>query len=94
LLLPETIACCDAQHYVHCRNASAATGAGPVSQPAASLIHASPGAGSMIIVFTLLFVAFLVGIWMGLCFYRRSSVKATADTAIVPRYTESRTRRY
>jgi len=48
----------------------------------------------MIIVFTLLFVAFLVGIWMGLCFYRRSSVKATADTAIVPRYTESRTRRY
>ena len=44
----------------------------------------------MIVVFSLLFVAFLFGIWMGLCFYRRGTVKATAVTGVFPRYTARR----
>ncbi len=40
----------------------------------------------MIVVLSLLFVAFIFGIWMGLCFYRRTMVKATADAGIVTRY--------
>jgi len=45
----------------------------------------------MIVVLSLLFVAFLFGIWMGLCFYRRATVKATGNLPIVRRYTKSRT---
>ena len=45
----------------------------------------------MIVVLSLLFVAFLFGIWMGLCFYRRATVKNTANIPLVRRYTKSRT---
>jgi hypothetical protein len=34
----------------------------------------------MIVLLSLLFAAFLFGIWLGLCFYRRTSAKATANT--------------
>jgi len=40
----------------------------------------------MIVVFSLLFVAFLFGIWMGLCFYRRTTVKAAVEPCVVARY--------
>lgn len=45
----------------------------------------------MIVVLSLLFVAFLFGIWMGMCFYRRVTVKNTASIPIVRRYTGSHT---
>ena len=45
----------------------------------------------MIIVFSLLFFAFLFGVWMGLCFYRRATVKATGNIPIVSHYSKSRT---
>jgi hypothetical protein len=44
----------------------------------------------MIVVLSLLFIAFLFGIWMGLCFYRRTAVKATANTGVVTRYSTGR----
>ena len=48
----------------------------------------------MIVLLTLLFVAFLFGMWMGLCFYRRSTVKATSNTGAMPRYAKSRPHGY
>ena len=48
----------------------------------------------MIVLLSLLLIAFIFGIWMGLCFYRRIAVKVSADTAIVPRYPKSRTHTY
>lgn len=45
----------------------------------------------MIVVLSLLFVAFLFGVWMGMCFYRRVTVKDTANVPFVRRYTRSRT---
>ncbi len=47
----------------------------------------------MIVLLSLLLIAFIFGIWMGLCFYRRITVKVSAD-AIVPRYPKSRTHTY
>jgi hypothetical protein len=47
------------------------------------------GAGFMIVVFSLLFAAFLFGIWMGLCFYRRVMVKI--NSGVGRRYSKSRT---
>ncbi|HMD20148.1 MAG TPA: hypothetical protein VKH40_07490 [Alloacidobacterium sp.] len=44
----------------------------------------------MIVLLTLLFVAFLFGIWIGLCFYRRSTIRATANTGVMPRYAKPR----
>jgi hypothetical protein len=44
----------------------------------------------MIIVLSLLFLAFVFGIWMGLGFYRRSTVKDTGRIPIVRRYAKSR----
>jgi hypothetical protein len=53
----------------------------------------SAGAGFMIVLLSLLLIAFIFGIWMGLCFYRRITVKVSAD-AIAPRYPKSRTHTY
>lgn len=46
----------------------------------------------MIVLLFLLFAAFLVGIWMGLCFYRRTTAKATTDTGGFSRFTVQRRR--
>jgi hypothetical protein len=54
----------------------------------------SAGAGFMIIVLSLLFIAFVFGIWMGLSFYRRNAIKCAAETAVAPRYAKSRTNTY
>ncbi|QNI33807.1 hypothetical protein H7849_07775 [Alloacidobacterium dinghuense] len=48
----------------------------------------------MIVVLSLLFVAFLFGIWMGLGFYRRITLKATANGRVATRYAKSGTRPY
>jgi len=48
----------------------------------------------MIVVLSLLLIAFLVGIWLGRGFYRRVTAKATAKTATLPRFTRSRTNIY
>ena len=45
----------------------------------------------MVIVLSLLFVAFLFGVWMGLNFYRRATVKDTANIRFVRRSARSRT---
>jgi hypothetical protein len=45
----------------------------------------------MIVVLSLLFIAFVFGIWMGLCYYRRATVKATGSLPIARRYSKSRT---
>jgi hypothetical protein len=54
----------------------------------------SVGAGFMVVVLSLLFIAFIFGIWMGLWCYRQSTVKVSTDNAIVPRHTKSRTHTY
>ena len=48
----------------------------------------------MIVLLSLLFIAFIFGIWMGLRCYRQSTVKVSTDTAVVPRYPKSRTHTY
>jgi len=48
----------------------------------------------MVVVLSLLFIAFIFGIWMGLWCYRQSTVKVSTDNAIVPRHTKSRTHTY
>ncbi len=44
----------------------------------------------MVVLLTLLFVAFLFGMWIGLCFYRRSMVRATSNVRVMSRYAKSR----
>jgi hypothetical protein len=48
----------------------------------------------MIVVLSLLFIAFVFGIWMGLNFYRRVAVKGTINTGLLRRYMRTRTDSY
>ena len=48
----------------------------------------------MVVVLSLLFIAFLFGIWMGLSFYRRATIKDTANTGVMRRYPRARTNSY
>ena len=48
----------------------------------------------MIVLLTLLFAAFVFGMWIGLCFYRRSMVRATSNVRLISRYAKSRSDTY
>lgn len=48
----------------------------------------------MVIILSLLLIAFVFGIRMGLSFYRRNIVKCAAENAVTPRYVKSRTNTY
>jgi hypothetical protein len=90
LLDDETKLLLNAPDYVRCGLPVLLAGAGPFDTLLA-FIFRFRGAGFMIIVFSLLFFAFLFGVWMGLCFYRRATVKATGNIPNVSNYSKSRT---
>ncbi|HLH35397.1 MAG TPA: hypothetical protein VKX41_12030 [Alloacidobacterium sp.] len=48
----------------------------------------------MIVLLSLLLVAFLFGIWMGLSFYRRVAIKSTVNIPITRRFAKTRSGTY